>query len=453
MRLPGWTFFLASLALASALAACSVPSSDDETQGPHGMDETAIDGVDDDLVDRDVVAYAEQCKAELGITEPLPDLSCTDGQLAADGSSWDSSRRTEIPITIGNVPVDASTYPQAIDQGCDRAHWLEQRCWTYDLIQRVDIKPEVEAVLNCRQKYRTNALGIAARKAAYEAAPAGEKVAAFKRVFEFDDLGYILRNKNTGKSCFFTSFGVSFYGGWIPAPDRRSVPSREEIYARLPEPKPPAAYDERQWNRGPRGHAELPQNMFFTPSATAGGGCIGCHNQGAFKHSPFVDQAMAPSVGRIVPANDRTKPYLLVGRAFKQSFRDFGIKEVDTGAGGENTCVGCHRMDSSRGGATTIAEWAVGVDPPAMSEWASQWPQRAWMKPGHRKTSEAAYREAYGNDIDTIMCCMRTPDARGCRSRVIGPAARDVKLTSDGSLDLAGWSAASSTATASCALD
>jgi hypothetical protein len=439
----------AALAVSVVLTACGAPNTEEPV-----VDESALNakgpGADDDLIDSDVVAYADKCKEELEITAPLPDLSCTDGQLGPAG--WDDSRRVEVPITIDNRKVDATTYDQAIDVGCDRSQWLEHKCWTYDLMQRVEINPEVEAVLNCRQKYRTNALGVAERKAAYEAAPTPEeKLAAFKRVYEFDDLGYILRNKRTGKSCFFTSYGVQFYGGWIPAPDRKTIPPRDELYAMLPSPKPPADYDERQWNRGPKGHAEVRDNMFFTPSVTANyGGCVGCHNQGAFKHSPFIDQAFAPSVGRIVPANDRTKPYLLVGRAFQEQFRLNNTWEVDTGHGGENTCVMCHRMNSGGSGALLRTQWAVGVDPPAMSTWAAAWPQRAWMKPNHRKTSEAAYRDAYGTDIDKLMCCMRTPDAKGCRKRKIGPLASDVLLTAQG--DLASiWEEGASDAT--CLLD
>ena len=62
---------------------------------------------------------------------------------------------------------------------------------------------------------------------------------SWRAIFEFDDLGLILRNRNTGKTCFFTFFGkldpknpaksYSFYGGWIPAPDRNSLAPRDEV--------------------------------------------------------------------------------------------------------------------------------------------------------------------------------------------------------------------------------
>jgi len=434
-------FFGIILAASGAAAACA---STPDGEAPAGETTSAID---QDLVDRDVVAYAEQCKAELEITGPLPDLSCTDGQLDRGATTWDASRLREVPITVDGVPVNATNFGLTLDKGCDRSQWLEERCWTYDLIQRVAINPDVEAVLNCRQKYASSWLGVAERKAAYEAATTPEeKLAAFKLIYEFDDLGYILRNKRTGKSCFFTSYGVSYYGGWIPAPDRKTIPSRDEVFAMLPAPKPPASYDERQWHRGPKGHAELPDNMFFTPAVTAElGGCVGCHNQGAFKHSPFIDQVSAPDVGRIVPANDRTKPYLLVGRAFQKAFRDNKVVEVDTapgepgGSAMPNGCVMCHRMSGGGSGAFTRAKWAVGIDPPAMSDSAAAWPARAWMRPGHGKGSEAEYRQAFGADIDRLFCCMKTPGAKGCKQRAIGPTAADVRLDPTGNLDPAAW--------------
>lgn len=419
----------------ATLVACGASEGEESEAGESAVVERAPVYTDDEI-DSDVVAYAETCKAELGITGPLPDLSCTDGQLGDAG--WDRSRVVEIPITIDNQPVNEHTFRRALDEGCDRSHWLEPRCWTYDIIQRVNIAPDVEAVLNCRQKYESSALGVAERKARITSAETPEeKLARFKEVFEFNDLGYILRNKNTGKSCFFTSFGVQFYGGWIPAPDRRTIPSREEVWAKLPEPKPPQGYDEAQWNRGPTGHPRKPDNMFFSPATTANGGCIGCHNQGAFKHSPFVDQATAPGVGRIVPKNAGNKPYLLVGRAFQNAFRANNTFQIDGAYG--NQCTDCHRMNSGGRGAQLIASWAVGQDPPWMSSWAQAWPQRAWMPPRHDKPDEASYRQEYGSDIDQILCCMRSPKAKGCSHRVIGPTANDVVLDAEGNLSGDAW--------------
>jgi hypothetical protein len=88
-----------------------------------------------------------------------------------------------------------------------------------------------------------------------------------------------------------------------------------------------------------------------------------------------------------------------------------------------------------------------------MSEWAAAWPQRAWMRPGHGKTSGAEFRDAFGADIDTILCCMQKPDARGCRKRSIGPTLAEVRLDAAGNLDPAAWTTAPGSATDSCLPD
>src|SRR5258708_2341018 len=53
--------------------------------------------------DDDVVAYAELCKRELGITGPLPAMSCLAG--------------TEVPITIDGQSINAQNYASLADKG------------------------------------------------------------------------------------------------------------------------------------------------------------------------------------------------------------------------------------------------------------------------------------------------------------------------------------------------
>src|SRR5687767_2179628 len=103
--------------------------------GPGEEDATVLANADED-----VVAYAELCKRELGITQPLPAMSCLAG--------------TEIPITVDGRPLDATNYSHLSETGCDAPQWLGQSCHNYDHIQKIDVgNPDVEAVLNCRQKY------------------------------------------------------------------------------------------------------------------------------------------------------------------------------------------------------------------------------------------------------------------------------------------------------------
>ncbi|MGH9322416.1 MAG: hypothetical protein ACRD3V_21335, partial [Vicinamibacteria bacterium] len=143
--------------------------------------------------DEDIVAYAELCKEELGIEEPLPDMSCVAG--------------TEVPITINGQPVDEKSFHALATGrgGCDRPQWLDGECWTYDLIQRIEIAEDIEAVLNCRQKLFTSPLSTDERIRDYEEAvarnaPSDERLRLWRLVFEFDDLGLILRNERSGKA-------------------------------------------------------------------------------------------------------------------------------------------------------------------------------------------------------------------------------------------------------------
>jgi hypothetical protein len=429
--------------LLAALASCHGAARRDYRAQAHPPLET-LNGLDPAArVEEDVVAYAELCKRELGIEEPLPDLNCLAG--------------VEVPITVNGQEVSERDFRALAEGGggCDRAQWLDGKCWTYDLVQRVSIGDDVEAVLNCRQKLFTSVLSSEERIREYENAlernaPPDEILRLWRLIFEFDDLGLILRNRRSGKTCYFTFFGkldfedparsYSYYGGWIPAPDQETLASRDEIYRRLPEPKPPEGYAERMWYRGPRGALGGRNNMFFTPKATAAGQCVSCHDHGAFKHSPFIDQAFVDGV-RVVPSNDRDVAYLPVGRPFQDTFREARIVEIDTApVGGEaQTCTACHRLTTGGEGAIKRRDWATGEDVPQPSYLARRLPLQAWMPLEHGIASPEDYHRDLGPMIAAIRCCEKTPNAVGCRFRPIGPTEADVALDARGLLSDASW--------------
>ncbi|MGH9320277.1 MAG: hypothetical protein ACRD3V_10375, partial [Vicinamibacteria bacterium] len=264
-----------------------------------------------------------------------------------------------------------------------------------------------------------------------------------------------------GKACFFTFFGKlnfdkpgrshSFYGGWIPAPDQRTVPPREEIWRRLPEPKPPEGYPERMWNRGPRGAPSGRPNMFFTPAATAKGQCVSCHNHGAFKHSPFIDQVLVDG-GTIVPPNDRDAPYLPVGRVFQESFREARIVQIDTEPvnGAAQACTSCHHLTTGGKGASERRDWAVGEQIPQPSYLARKFPLRAWMPLEHGYGSEDEYHHDVDAMVEATRCCAETPDAVGCGWRAIGPTEAEVTLDPEGRLTDESWVLGSNTTVPAC---
>jgi hypothetical protein len=399
------------------LAACSEPP------GPGarpGLDQAERLGDPSE----DVVAYAELCKSELGISGPLPAMSCLQGK--------------EIPITVDGKPLDDEVYARlAAGGGCDRVQWLPEACYNYDLIQKIDLGSDVEAILNCRQKYWTNPRGPAARALDYQTAAPQEQVEKFKLYAEFNDLGYILRNRTTGKSCYFTIFGQQFYGGWLAPPDQAKLPPQPDVLAQIADPKPPPEYPTNSWYRDARA-------TYFTAKDTAGGGCVGCHDLGAFKHSPFVDQT------GLVPHNPNI-PFLPVGQPFQEAFRSRKLVDVTTDpVGGQpQKCTTCHRLVSGGANCDHIIDWATGHNSPSLSSWGTSFPQAAWMPLGHQLTSADEYNRTWGPHVARIKCCCEKPYARGCLSRPFGPTVEELGEVADGQ-SLAPFQAAPADAADSC---
>jgi hypothetical protein len=385
----------------------------------------------------DVVAYAELCKSELGITGPLPAMSCLAGR--------------EIPITVDGKPLDDTSFGHLVEGGgCDKPHWLGESCYPYDIIQRVEIGGDVDAVLNCRQVHWVNHADPGQRRHAYEQASAGEKLTRFRDLAEFDDLALILRNRQTGKICYFTIFGQTtytdhaFYGGWLPPPDAAKLPPMEDVRAQIADPKPPSEYPVDAWYRDARA-------TYFKPSDFAEtGGCIGCHDLGGFKHSPFIDQS------GIVPSNGRL-PFLPVGEAFQVAFRKQKLIDVTTEPidGKPQWCTTCHRMTSGGRTCDTMIDyataWSTGgstSDLP-LSGWARTYPQAAWMPFGHGMKTAEDYQRAFGQHITRMKCCCKHPQALGCLSRPFGPTREELGDVAAGEL-LAPFAPASPDAAETC---
>ncbi len=401
-------------------------------------------------VEEDIVAYAELCKQELGIVEPLPDMSCLAG--------------VEVPITVNGQKVTEREFRALAEGrgGCDRSQWLDGKCWTYDFLQRVDVGEDVEAVLNCRQKLFTSILTPEERVREYERAVESnasleERLRLYRLIFEFDDLGLILRNKRSGKTCFFTFFGkldferpdrsYAYYGGWIPAPDRKVVATKEEIYDRLPEPKPPEGYPERMWNRGPRGAPGGLNNMFFTPEGD---------RRGTVRELPRSRSVQAQSVHRSGVRGRRA------GRAVERSRRALSARReafsgfVPEGAGDGDRYrarrwrgAGVHRVPpphDRRRGRVKRQDWAVGEEVPQPSYVARRFPSSGLDAVRARHRFRGRLSSGLGPMIEALRCCEKNPKAVGCRSRSIGPTEADVKLDSGGLLArrTAGWRAPTS---------
>jgi hypothetical protein len=205
------------------------------------------------------------------------------------------------------------------------------------------------------------------------------------------------------------------------------------------------------WNRGPRGAPGERNNMFFNPKATAEGQCVSCHDHGAFKHSPFIDQVYVDGE-RVVPSNERDVPYLPVGRPFQETFRKARVMEIDTApiGGMAQACTSCHRATRGGEGALKRLLWSIGHEVPQPSYTASRLPLQAWMPFEHGIDSGDEYHRNLGPMIEALRCCEKTPSALGCRSRSIGPTESEVKLDSSGLLSEESWVAGSDISVPAC---
>jgi hypothetical protein len=403
-----------------------------------------------------VVAYATECKRELGITQPLPALNCLDGE--------------EIPIafTAGDATatVTAATWNAFVDgdKRCDNPHWLsgDEGCFTYDHLQTKLITPDVIAVLNCRQKYFTpgknGGLRRAEREALYQAAlrdpraTDAERAAAFHFAYSFNDLGLILKNTRTGKTCFFTAYARKYFGPALPPPDAvatpgvdaygklvavrgAAVPSRDVLDAPLAAAAreqtadwEPA--DQARWIRKvtSRYWSYDPEQVYNKPDDTARNGhCVTCHDMGGLKHSPFIMSAEHVTI----PSNGRG-PYLPVGRTFQQVLREADLLDVTTAPvdGKKQECTSCHRMIARGPTCNTFFGRALGLPDralaPLLTAAARTHPGRAWMPLDDASEDFAGYLAAHGKHIARMYCCCRNPLAAGCFSKRYGPTEAEV---------------------------
>ncbi len=202
----------------------------------------------------DIAAYVRQCKKEVGLDPDrvLAPIRCLDGTevpityLRQNGrGEWIErplrAPRTGVPSIDRLLEIEDHRFYEELKDGratCAKPQWLSGECWNYAHVQRIvpdPAKPEVVAVAMCRQERFTSPLSQEGRRRRFEREPTVEN---FKDLFYFNDLGFILTNHKTGKTCFAFQKG-EFYGGEIPWPDDTRTRSAEAAWASLPGPKPP----------------------------------------------------------------------------------------------------------------------------------------------------------------------------------------------------------------------
>ena len=221
---------------------------------------------------------------------------------------------------------------------CDRPNRLNQQCDPGSHFQVLTRSNDAYVVGHCRKKGN----------------PAGE----------YGDIAVIQYNRNNGATCFYQALG-SGLPGQVKAPSK--------------------------------GASAWP---WISPSGTAGIGCGGCHDNGPFIRSPYLNQVTGPNA---LPGSDdfgfnKDQPYAFVGKDFA-SWRAFKVEVAG------NECNGCHRLgvNNVRSGNGTALDF--GIRATASSETAKNPPSAdspIWMPPVPVQT---AFNQTHANSAKAIHDC------------------------------------------------
>lgn len=365
--------------------------------------------------DYDVYQYVKECKAELGIERKLPLISCLDGN--------------QVPIYVDKQEIKKNNWDLlSISKMCDNPHWLggDQGCWTYSHLRVQNLDDQNIMVVNCRQKgnqleknwFRKSIsnLGMnqAQRKEQYENAPTPEKKELYYLYNSFNDIGIILRNKTTGKSCYLTQYGDAV-AGFLPPLDV-PLPAKDEYLKgyNAEQARPPEDFPQDLWYRDAN-------KAFKSPEFTAAAGCVACHNAHGFKYSPYINSKHGlPNIRSMVKL-----PFLPVGEPFKNFFYTHGILQVTTEPidGVNQLCTQCHNMTTS-GTCGYIINSATNHPNTELSSWLTTSSRNSWMPPIHVEP------RLFKKHVAAMKCCCE----KSSRSRLQSPEIRAYPGRSPGRL-------------------
>lgn len=370
----------------------------------------------------DVYRYVAECKQELEIAVQLPQLSCLDG--------------SQVPIYVDAEEIHADNWEKLLSNSkkCDNPHWLggDVGCWTYSHLQVLELDSESIMVVNCRQKgdqlhkhwFRNTRANLGMnqqqRKQRYENGSAAEKKELYYLYNTFNDIGIILRNTQSGKSCYITQYGEPV-AGFLPPLDE-PLPTKQVFLNRIdPEQaRPPDDFPEELWYRDANA-------AFKSPEFTAAAGCVACHNAHGVKYSPYINSHHGlPDIYAMSPL-----PFLPVGQPFIEFFEQADILQVTTPPidGESQLCTRCHNMTTS-GTCGYNFEFATDHPDRVLDSWLTEGARRRWMPPIDVDSAVIKKHSA------VMKCCCENPRAKGCKSRRFGPRESDLPA---GFSDGRGW--------------
>ena len=340
----------------------------------------------------DVTHYAARCKAELGLPDvPLAPMNCLEG--------------VEIPVTLHGQRPTADEY-EAMREGalgCDNPSWIGDGdpCANYSFIHTRQLSDDVVAVLFCRQRALHSPATLGERLEAYDAEPSAER---FRDLYNFDTLGLIWTNTETGATCFFDRVADT-YGGYVIMPDDPGLPSREA----LPSPTPPEEVPDSYW--------ALDARSLWKPPVTIATQdlCVNCHSTGPFIRAGHIRALdIVPSIGADVP-------YQLVGEVGRSQASLAPPRAVSTtpiaGPAGDEPqlCTTCHRIGLGESCDRFSQYYAGQTDPPGQAQ-DLPFHERVLMPPPMEESplDSAAWAARYQRHLDKLACCCETPSALGC---------------------------------------
>lgn len=383
---------------------------------PKASDADSPAGFSTQELNEDISAYAAMCRHELGFDDVvIPPMNCLDG--------------TEIPTLIDGKPPTADQYQRlaAGQLGCDQPSWLEGiGCVNYNFVLTRKLNDQVDLALICRSRNFSSVDNLASRRKIYEAK---QDIDSFRRLYYFDSLGMIVANKKTGKTCFFDQVDPVF-GGFIPYPDRRTIPTADE----LPSPRPSDAIATNPVIQNDV-LTVTPAKTWKKPFQTARvDRCTICHDNGPWKHTPWLTDAVQ------IPSNDKNIPYTALGPAFeywRTTFEPTAVTTADvkvTASDGTvrsepQLCTSCHRI-GREGTCRDMINFATGkANPGLLSETGKNPHLRRWMPP---PTKEAAlmneadfvkdWEAKYKAHFDAMRRCCDDPRQEGCIQTRFGSA-------------------------------
>jgi hypothetical protein len=275
-------------------------------------------------------------------------------------ATFDCTNGVIVPITVtqSGAAVEQTTEPAK----CDRPDWLRRSCAPFARVQHTVNSKGTDWVLICRKM-----------------AP-GQK----KEDTTFSDQGLIGHNPTTGKSCYFQN---GLYG----KRDGAHVASPADVRV-----------------------AEATWSSFDVST------CHSCHDNDAFAHSPWIDQALTPEKEFVVPRIGSHKsypmnnaaPFSLVGARTKGWTMREQLVSPEARA-----CTTCHRIAAGNtitgeqtGAGESWTERAVGIDDAFQTTRVSPgfqaFANSHWMPPTLGALDDASWASSdYGKAVEFIRGC------------------------------------------------